>query len=47
MLPEPGDLLYPAKHLLDSLAGGDRLGIALMEGGAAVDGGAATKSLVS
>jgi hypothetical protein len=40
-LPQARSLFDPAKHLLDPPPGVDRLGIAIMAGGAAVDGGAA------
>jgi len=39
-LAQPAPLLDPAKHLLDTAAGVDRLGLALVAGGAAIDGGA-------
>ena len=39
-LTQPAPLFDPAKHLLDATAGVDRLGVALVPGGAAIDGGA-------
>ena len=38
-LAQTAPLLDPAKHLLDAAAGIDRLGVALVAGGAAIDGG--------
>ena len=38
-LAQPAPLFDPAKHLLDAAAGIDRLGVARMAGGAAIDGG--------
>ena len=38
-LTKPAPLLDPAKHLLDAAAGVDRLGVALMAGGPAINGG--------
>lgn len=37
-LAQPAPLLDPTKHLLDAAAGIDRLGVALVAGGAAIDG---------
>ena len=37
-LPQTTPLLDPAKHLLDAPAGVDRLGVALVAGGAPIDG---------
>ncbi len=38
-LTQPAPLFDPAKHLLDAAAGDDRLAVALMAGGAAINGG--------
>ncbi len=37
-LTQPAPLLDPAKHLLNPAAGVDRLGVALVAGGAAING---------
>ena len=45
-LAQTAPLFDPAKHLLDAAAGIDRLGVALVAGGAAIDGGATRASSV-